>query len=179
MSEKAKEVPPQSPMRALINLLPLLILTWYLCQNRPEKNPEYQLDVCGRSLHQIGVALEKDRLLSEEKLYTKEFDKLFADGKLAVCPVGGKESYIAGYQPAADHRSYLLVCKGAHHADASVPSDYPRIAFSVEEASSDGTSEKQEDATEERQEQEAEVTDEPKQAEEVKESPSPKATPNP
>ena len=166
-------------MRSLIHLLPLMILTWYLCQNRPEQNPEYQLDACSRSLHQVGVALEKDRLLSEDKLYTKEFEKLFDDGKLGICPVGGKESYITGYQPSDDRRSYLLVCKGAHHALASVPSDYPRIAFSVEEASSDGSSEKQEDTSQERQEQEVEGEQEPRQAEEIKESPSPQATPNP
>lgn len=135
MSDKAKELPPPSLGRTLINLLPLIILTWYLCYNRPDKDPNYQLDLCGQNLHKIGVALEKDRLLSEDKLYAKDIEAVFtSDAGVPACPNGGKDSYIKGYQVTEDRSGYLLVCKGDNHTKAGVPADYPRIAFSVQEA---------------------------------------------
>ena len=53
--------------------------------------------------------------------------------QMPICPVGKKGTYVAGYQPSADRRSYLLVCKGDHHKPAGVPSDYPRIGFGPHE----------------------------------------------
>ena len=186
MSDK-KELPPPSLGRTLINLLPLIILTWYLCQNRPDKDPNYQLDLCGQNLHKIGVELEKDRLGSEEKLYPQELTTVFPDGGVPACPEGGQESYIQGYQPNGDRTGYLQVCKGNHHSAAGVPSDYPRIGFSVQEALN-GNSDKPEEEKEQPQEspspeqvQESPSPQESPVVEEtpiVKESPTPGATPN-
>ena len=121
-------------MRSLLNLLPLILVTLYLCTNRPDKDPKYQLDQCGKNLHTIGVALEKDRLLSEDKLYATKLEEVYGKTPVPECPLGGSQSYVEGYQVGSDRSSYLLVCKGDHHVPASVPPDYPRIAFSVEEA---------------------------------------------
>ena len=118
MSDNAKpELPPPSLWRTVLNLLPLIILTWYLCQNRPDKNPDYQLDLCGKNMHEMGVALEKDRLLSGDLLYNADFSKVFPEGKIPACPVGGDDAYKEGYQVSADRTSYLLVCKGDHHKE--------------------------------------------------------------
>lgn len=161
MAEAAKELPPPSPMRTIINLLPLLILTWYLCQNRPDQNPRYQLDQCGAHLHTLGVALEKDRLLSPDKLYNKELTSVLPEDKMPECPVGGKESYLEGYKVNGDRTAYTLVCKGEHHKAASVPSDYPRIAFSVQEASGEKDRDQQSKDTTEKDAKLEEVDNEP------------------
>ncbi|MFA5505144.1 MAG: hypothetical protein WC314_13445 [Vulcanimicrobiota bacterium] len=186
MSEKAKELPPPSLRRTIFNLLPLVILTWYLCMNRPDKHPEYQLDVCGQTMHKIGVALEKDRLLSEDKLYNSDLSKVFPDGALPGCPLGGQDAYIQGYQVSPDRSSYVLVCKGNHHTDSGVPSDYPRIAFSVQEATvkdqSDSPNQEnsQPDAAPSPQESPgSEQTPLPQESPEPQASPTPGETPNP
>jgi hypothetical protein len=188
MADK-KELPPPSLGRTLINLLPLIILTWYLCQNKPDKDPNYQLELCGKNLHTIGVALEKDRLLSEKKVYAEDLASLFTNGKtMPECPNGGPETYTEGYQPNSDRTAYVLVCKGNHHSSAGVPSDYPRIAFSVQEASSDGNSDSKEEDKKQPQESPspAQVEQSPspqkspviEESPIIKESPSPRATPN-
>ena len=134
MSDESKQAPPPSAARAFINMLPLLILTWYLCAHGPDKNPKYRLDACGRNLHKIAVAIEKDRLTSEDKLYNPKLEAVFGKTEIPECPDGGKESYLNGYTVSSNRTSYLLVCKGDHHTKAEVPPDFPRIAFSVEEA---------------------------------------------
>ena len=194
MSDSAKEVPAPSLGRTIFNLLPLIILTWYLCNNRPEKQPGYQFEQCGKNLHTIGVALEKDRLLSDDKLYNVSLEEAWGKATpLPACPNGGQESYIEGYQPADDRSSYLLTCSGAHHEDSSVPSGYPRIGFSVLEAEQNtSVSEEQEkeeeqpevqDSSEQSQEPVEEVkVVEPEESPEAKEtpseSPSPRSTPD-
>lgn len=132
--QEQEELPPPSLGRVILNLLPLIIVTWYLCQSRPDQKPGYQLEQCGKNLHTIGVAIEKDRLLSEEKVYNSDLKSIFGKTAVPSCPVGGEESYFEGYKVAPDGKSYVLVCKGKNHTEASVPSDYPRIAFSVAEA---------------------------------------------
>lgn len=187
MSDK-KELPPPTLGRTLLNLLPLIILTWYLCQNRPDKDPNYQLDLCGQNLHKIGVELEKDRLLSESKIYAQDLATLFAKSAVPECPEGGSEAYTQGYQPNPDRTAYLLVCKGSHHSAAGVPSDYPRIAFSVEEASKDRNSDSSQEDKKEPQESPSpaqveqspspQESPEPQESPIIEESPSPGATPN-
>lgn len=187
MSDNAKpELPPPSLWRTVLNLLPLIILTWYLCQNRPDKNPDYQLDLCGKNMHEMGVALEKDRLLSGDLLYNADFSKVFPEGKIPACPVGGDDAYKEGYQVSADRTSYLLVCKGDHHKEAGVPSDYPRIGFSVQEASSNGSSDsKEEDKIEPEESPTPAESPQPEQSPEAQASPelqvspTPGTTPNP
>jgi hypothetical protein len=180
MADK-KELPPPTLGRTLLNLLPLIILTWYLCQNRPDKDPNYELDLCGQSLRTIGVALEKDRLMSETNVYTQEVASIFADGAMPACPVGGQESYTKGYQPNGDRSAYLLVCKGNHHSAAGVPSDYPRIAFGVKEASLDGTSDSQKENKAEPKESpspgQVEQSPSPQESPQAQESPEPEASP--
>lgn len=111
-------------------LLLMVLLTLYICK-RP--NPEAHLESCGRHLHQIGVALEKYRYGSDDGLYPKTLAEAFTANPAPVCPAGGKTSYIDGYQPSADRRSYLLVCKGEGHKESNLPPDYPRIAFGPHE----------------------------------------------
>lgn len=172
MSDEGKELPPPSLGRALINLLPLIIVTFYICNYSPTKSPEYQLKQCGSSLHEIGVALEKDRLLSEEKLYSRDLKAVFGQKDLPECPVGGDESYLQGFEVAEDRESYVLTCHGSHHTEADVPSDYPRIGFSIQEAQGNGNSgepEKEEGPQEDKEAEEVQP---------VQESPTPGATPN-
>lgn len=139
MSEKKEELPPPSLGRSILNLLPLILVTLYLCTNSPNKRPDFKLKACGKNLHTIGVELEKSRLLSDDKLYPKSLEEVYGKNKpLPKCPEGGQESYLEGYQVSPDRTSYLLVCKGDHHKDAEVPPDYPRIGFSVQEASGSG-----------------------------------------
>jgi hypothetical protein len=145
MSKEAAQAPPPTLMRTMLNLLPLIIVTLYLCQNRPDKDPKYVLDQCAQQLHKIGVSIEKDRLLSEAKLYNTGLKEIFGKHPIPACPEGGEDSYINGYTVAGDKRSYLLVCKGDHHVSASVPSDFPRIAFSVEEAEGNGAAKDDQD----------------------------------
>lgn len=154
--EAAAEVKPPSTLAAILNLLPLLILTWYLCQNKPKPDPSQLLQACGKNLHKMGVEVEKYRLLSDDKLYPPELDKVFKEGEMPACPVGGAESYTNGFTLLDGRSGYLLVCKGKHHVDASVPSDYPRIAFSVEEASQTDS------ATEVKEKEEVDASQEPK-----------------
>lgn len=132
MSDDKQEEVPLS--RTLWNLLPLILVALYLCHYSPSKRPAFKLEQCGKHLHEIGVMIEKDRLSSDDKLYGKDLKEIFGQHPIPACPVGGKEAYIEGYQVSPDRRSYLLVCKGDHHKDAGVPSDYPRIAFSIQEA---------------------------------------------
>lgn len=135
MSGKAQGArPTASPILSALNFTLMIFLTWYICQ--PNRNPEVQLTACGEKLHEIGVALEKSRLMSEDGLYPLDLEEAFGKGELPACPAGGKESYIEGYTLDSDRTGYLLVCKGSHHSEAGVPADYPRIGFSVEEASS-------------------------------------------
>lgn len=181
MGEEAKkELPPPSAARAFINMLPLLILTWYLCNYGPSKNPKYLLKTCGQNLHTIGVAIEKDRLISEDKLYNQKLEDIFSKTSLPECPVGGKEAYLNGYTVASDRGSYLLVCKGDHHKAAEVPPDFPRIAFSVQESMGaeqnlgQESKEEREEKEEKPEEQEAKESQGEVQA---SESPRPQNTP--
>lgn len=134
--EEKKELPPPSLRRTIWNLLPLIVLSLYLCHYSPSKQPVTQLQQCGKHLHDIGVVIEKDRLLSEDKLYNADLKAVYGSKPIPACPVGGKNTYIEGYTVSPDRKSYLLVCKGDHHKDAGVPSDYPRIAFAVPENAS-------------------------------------------
>jgi hypothetical protein len=125
--------PPTWPY--LIMLLALL----YTC-NRRGGDPRAQLDACGKNLHTIGATLEKYRLGTDDGLYPKTLEEAFKGKTLPVCPAGHKGTYVAGYSPSPDRRSYLLVCKGDHHKAAGVPSDYPRISFAAPEPPPDGKS---------------------------------------
>ncbi len=116
-------------------LLLMVLLTLYICK-RP--NPEAQVQACGKHLHQIGVALEKFRYGSDDGLYPKTLAEAFKNGTVPHCNAGGDDSYVNGYQPSADRRSYLLVCKGEGHKDGGLPSDYPRIAFGPHETPPSG-----------------------------------------
>ncbi len=136
--EEKKELPPPTLRRTIWNLLPLIVLSLYLCHYSPAKEPSAQLEQCGKNLHAVGVAIEKDRLLSEDKLYNTDLKAIYASSPMPACPVGGKDSYPSGYAVSPDRSSYLLVCKGDHHKDAGVPSDYPRIAFAVPEKAPGG-----------------------------------------
>lgn len=122
--------------RTIWNLLPLILLSLYLCHYSPSKRPSAELHQCGKFLREIGVAIEKDRLLSEDRLYKKDLATVYGEKPIPSCPIGGKDAYLQGYSAAEDARSYLLVCKGAHHKEAGVPSDYPRIAFAIPESPS-------------------------------------------
>lgn len=124
MSDKgAKEEPKPS----IWPLVAMMMLTLWMC-NRPA-DPKNNLTLCGTHLHKIGVDLEKFRFTSEDGLYPAKLEDAYGQNPLPACPEGGKSSYIEGYKPSADRKSYVLVCKGDHHVKANVPSDYPRIAF--------------------------------------------------
>ena len=138
MSEAKEELPAPSLGRAMLNLLPLILVTWYLCNNSPSSRPSYKLETCGSNLHTMGVEIEKSRLMSEDKLYSKTLEDVYGKKALPECPEGGSEAYVEGFKVSEDRSSYTLVCKGDHHKDAEVPSDYPRIAFSVQEAEAAG-----------------------------------------
>lgn len=137
MSDKPK--PPElSQRQALLRLLPLILLTTWLCYNKPGKDPKYQMEACGAALHKIGVQLETARLSSDDKLYPKDLKEAYGQEPIPKCPIGGVEAYEKGYTVSADGRSYVLVCKGSHHTDAGLPPDYPRIAFQSTEPSPSG-----------------------------------------
>lgn len=118
-------------------LMFLILLSFWLCTKRPV-DPKMALQECGKNLHTLGVALEKARLSSEDGLYPAKLEDVMDGQPLPVCPVGKKGTYVAGYQPSADRRSYVLVCKGDHHKAADVPSDYPRIGFGPHETPAPG-----------------------------------------
>ncbi len=131
MSDKgAKEEPKPS----IWPLVAMMMLTLWMC-NRPA-DPKHHLDQCGAHLHKIGVDLEKYRLTSDDGLYPAKLEEAYGQNPLPACPSGGKNTYKEGYKPNADRHSYQLVCKGGHHTDAGVPSDYPRIAFGPAEQTS-------------------------------------------
>lgn len=118
-------------------LMFLILLSFWLCTKRPV-DPKLGLQDCGKNLHALGVALEKARLGSDDGLYPLKLEDALKGKELPVCPVGKKGTYVAGYQPSADRRSYVLVCKGDHHKEANVPSDYPRIGFGPHETPASG-----------------------------------------
>lgn len=124
MSDKAAQEPPKPSIWPLVAMM---MLTLWMC-NRPA-DPKHHLEQCGAHLHKIGVDLEKYRLTSDDGLYPAKLEEAYGQNPLPACPSGGKNTYQEGYKPAADRRSYQLVCKGDHHTKAGVPSDYPRIAF--------------------------------------------------
>lgn len=132
MSEKADAKPGPPPGPSPWTLMFLILLTFWMCNRPPD--PKLGLQQCGKSLHAIGVALERFRLSSEDQTYPKDLQEAYKGSAPPACPIGGKSTYSAGYQPGSDRRSYLLVCKGDHHQKAGVPSDYPRIAFGPHEA---------------------------------------------
>lgn len=125
-------------MGAFLRLLPLILLTTWLCLNRPSQDPKYQLHLCGENLRKIGVELERVRLTEDSVIYPDQLPNTVAGKALPGCPVGGVERYREGYKRSRDGRSYVLVCSGENHLDADVPPDYPRIAFSSLEDSDDG-----------------------------------------
>lgn len=181
MAKEEKELPPPSLGRTIFNLLPLIILTWYLCSNKPGADPEVQLKTCGENLHKVGVMIERERLLSEPKLYNQDLKSVIPEDKMLACPVGGKDAYYQGYQPSGDGNSYVLGCK-ADHSKSGVPSGYPRIDFSVQEANSGETSDsKEEKITQETPSPEqVEQSPSPQEGSEVQETPKPlEATPTP
>lgn len=128
MSDKANAPKPQgfSPWTFLL----MILLTLWVCQ-RPD--PRGQVEQCGKHLHQIGVALEKFRLGSDDGLYPRTLEEAYKKGTFPACPAAGAESYRLGYKPSADLRSYSLACQGDSHQVAGLPSDYPRIAFGPHE----------------------------------------------
>lgn len=136
MTDKADGKPSAPPGPSPWTLMLMVLLTLYICK-RPA-DPKLGLDGCGKNLHTIGVALEKFRLSADDRLYPQKLEEVYKDGAISVCPVGGKGTYYAGYQPSADRRSYLLVCKGEHHKTAGVPSDYPRIGYGPHETGTSG-----------------------------------------
>ncbi len=125
MSDKPAAQDPPKP--SIWPLVAMMMLTLWMC-NRPN-DPKLSLKQCGDHLHTIGVDLEKFRLSSDDKLYPATLEEVYATKTIPVCPVGGKSTYKEGYKADAKRHSYVLVCKGDHHKDAGVPSDYPRIAF--------------------------------------------------
>lgn len=131
MSDKAAQEPPKPSIWPLVAMM---MLTLWMC-NRPA-DPKHHLEQCGAHLHKIGVDLEKYRLTSDDGLYPAKLEEAYGQNPLPACPSGGKNTYQEGYKPAADRRSYQLVCKGDHHTKAGVPSDYPRIAFGPAEPTS-------------------------------------------
>lgn len=133
MSEKAPP-PPESAGQAFLRLLPLLLLTTFLCYNRPGQNPQYLVKGCGANLHKLSVKVERNRLGSEDKLYALTLKDVYGKTEIPECPAAGDDTYTAGYTVSEDRASYVLVCKGTHHAKAALPADYPRVKFSVEEA---------------------------------------------
>lgn len=139
MSDKP-EPPAPSALRSMISMLPLILLTTYLCYARPGADPAAKMKLCGESLHKIGVELEKSRYTSESGTYPKTLKEIFTKTDMPKCPEGGEDSYIDGYSTKDDLKSYVLVCSGAHHKEAGVPSGYPRIAFGVSEPSGDSPS---------------------------------------
>ncbi len=122
----------------MLRLLPLILLTTWLCYNKPGKDPKYQMEACGAALHKIGVQLETVRLTSDDKLYPTNLKQAYGEKEIPGCPLGGVEAYEKGYRLSTDQRSYLLVCSGSHHTDAGLPPDYPRIAFASTEPSPSG-----------------------------------------
>lgn len=116
----------------------MILLTLWVCQ-RPD--PRAQMEQCGRQLHLIGVALEKFRLGSEDKLYPRSLEEAYTKGAVPACPAAGGESYRLGYKPSSDLGSYVLTCQGDAHADAGLPPDYPRIAFGPHESRQTGEEE--------------------------------------
>ena len=136
-----KPAPPEpSALRSMISMLPLLLLTTYLCYARPGADPGAKMKLCGESLHKIGVELEKAKYTSGDQTYPKTLKEAFGEKDIPKCPEGGNESYIDGYSVKADQKSYILVCSGAHHKEAGVPSGYPRIAFGASERSNESPS---------------------------------------
>ncbi len=129
--------PAPSRLRTFLHISLLVILTSMLCNTRPSKNPSFQLQQCGKNLHQIGVELESQRLSLSLETYPETLPERWGDTELPACPVGGQDSYRSGYQRAEDGRSYLLVCAGSNHENAEVPPDYPRIGFSSDESQRD------------------------------------------
>lgn len=135
MSDKAAAGKPDAPPGpSPWTLMLLVMLTFWMC-NRPT-DPSTGLQQCGKTLHGIGVALERFRLSSDDGLYPKDLAEAYRGSQAPSCPIAKEATYLKGYQPGSDRRAYLLVCKGDHHQQAGVPSDYPRIAFGPHETSS-------------------------------------------
>lgn len=124
----------EPPKGSLWPLVAMILLTFWLCRRQPATDPQVVLRQCADNLHQIGVTLERYRLTSDDGLYPSTLEEAYKGKTLPICKANGDESYKSGYQPSTDRHSYLLVCKGDKHADAGVPSNYPRIAFSVPES---------------------------------------------
>lgn len=138
MSDKDAKAAPPPPGGSPWMMMLMILMTFWICQRGQGGDPKQQMHLCGVELHKVGVALEKFRFGSEGGLYPKTLAEAFQNKAVPVCPVGGKEAYPNGYQPASDRRSYVQVCKGAHHLQAGVPSDYPRIAFKAPESPAAG-----------------------------------------
>lgn len=126
--------PPESAGQAFARLFPLLLLTTLLCYYRPGQDPRFMAKSCGTNLHKISVKLERTRLGSEDKLYPTSLKEAYDKAEIPECPAAGADTYSVGYTASSDRRSYLLVCKGDHHVKAEIPTDFPRVAFSVDEA---------------------------------------------
>lgn len=126
--------PPESAGQAFARLFPLLLLTTLLCYYRPGQDPRFLAKNCGTNLHKISVKLERHRLGSDDKLYPTTLEEAYGKTELPKCPAANKDTYTVGYTASSDRRSYLLVCKGGHHEEAAIPADFPRVAYSVEEA---------------------------------------------
>lgn len=131
MSDKA--APEESAGAALMRLVPLLLLTLFLCYNRPGQDPQYLVKGCGENLHKASVQIERARLTSEDKLYPRTLKEVYGKTDIPECPAANDDTYSEGYLVDGDQKGYVLVCKGTYHAKAAIPADYPRVGFSVAE----------------------------------------------
>ena len=103
------------------------------------RTPQGRVQLCEKQMKRYKTALEMYST-DHQGLYPNSLQELsdsylmrtpsdYLLGRIPTCPAARKDTYSFSYKPSADHKKFVLFCKGNWHKEAGLARDFPRWDF--------------------------------------------------